>query len=72
MTTQFPLPGLPAADPGADLSAGVGEGEEAPRRRGPSREELLAGLNEPQREAVVHEGSRCSWSPAPARARPAC
>ncbi|WP_122818532.1 DNA helicase PcrA [Nocardioides pantholopis] len=32
---------------------------EAPRtqRRGPSREELLEGLNDPQRAAVVHEGT---------------
>jgi DNA helicase II / ATP-dependent DNA helicase PcrA len=31
--------------------------EQAPRRSGPSREELLEGLNEPQRAAVVHEGA---------------
>src|SRR4051812_5557355 len=31
--------------------------EKAPRRSGPSREELLEGLNEPQRAAVVHEGA---------------
>ncbi len=31
--------------------------EKQPRRRGPSPEELLEGLNEPQRAAVVHEGS---------------
>ena len=45
MTTQFPIPGLPDAAP-----------DEAPKRRRPTREELLAGLNEPQRRAVVHEG----------------
>ena len=28
-----------------------------PTRHGPSREELLAGLNDPQRAAVVHEGA---------------
>ncbi|HEY0950074.1 MAG TPA: DNA helicase PcrA, partial [Nocardioides sp.] len=28
-----------------------------PTRRGPSREELLDGLNDPQRAAVVHEGA---------------
>ncbi|MBI2244310.1 MAG: UvrD-helicase domain-containing protein, partial [Nocardioides sp.] len=28
-----------------------------PTRRGPTREELLEGLNEPQRAAVVHEGA---------------
>ena len=55
MTTQFPLPGLPAAEtPETD----AGQGTESPRRRRrPTREQLLEGLNEPQREAVVHEGS---------------
>ncbi len=42
---QFPIPGLPA--PPAE------EG----RRRRPGKDELLAGLNEPQRRAVVHEGT---------------
>ena len=52
MSTQFPLPGLPAveATPDADDKA-------TGRRRRPSREQLLEGLNEPQREAVVHEGA---------------
>ena len=55
MTTQFPLPGLPAAEtPETD----AGQGSESPRRRRrPTREQLLEGLNEPQREAVVHEGA---------------
>src|SRR3954453_20667580 len=48
MTTQFPIPGLPEAAPGE---------ESAPKRRRPTRDELLAGLNEPQRRAVVHEGA---------------
>src|SRR6476469_8144531 len=56
MTTQFPLPGLPSVAPvdhGRDDEGGPG-----PRtRRGPTREQLLEGLNEPQREAVVHEGA---------------
>ncbi|MBZ5740181.1 DNA helicase PcrA [Nocardioides mangrovi] len=46
MSTSIPLPGLEtitAAEP--------------PQRRGPSAEELLAGLNDPQRAAVVHEGA---------------
>jgi DNA helicase-2/ATP-dependent DNA helicase PcrA len=52
MTTQFPLPGIPDAPaPSEDA------GPEKARRRGPSREDLLAGLNDPQREAVVHEGT---------------
>jgi DNA helicase II / ATP-dependent DNA helicase PcrA len=47
MSTPFPLPGLESEAP------------EEPRttRRGPTREELLDGLNEPQRAAVVHEGA---------------
>ena len=51
MSTQFPLPGLPVAEATPD-----GDGGPAKRRR-PSREQLLEGLNEPQREAVVHEGA---------------
>src|SRR6187397_2103559 len=52
MSAQFPLPGLPAADATPD----AGDGEKKRRRR-PTREELLEGLNDPQREAVIHEGS---------------
>ncbi|MBO9524051.1 MAG: DNA helicase PcrA [Nocardioidaceae bacterium] len=49
MSMQFPIPGLPTAPPPE---------EEQPRKRHrPTREELLAGLNEPQRQAVVHEGA---------------
>jgi DNA helicase-2/ATP-dependent DNA helicase PcrA len=50
MSTSTPLPGfehLAVADDGA---------EAATPRRGPSPEELLEGLNEPQRAAVVHAG----------------
>src|SRR6478735_8859413 len=42
MSTSIPLPGLPSPEPA---------------RRGPSREQLLDGLNEPQRAAVTHEGA---------------
>ena len=40
-------------------SSGPTDAEEprSRRRRGPTREELLEGLNEPQREAVMHEGA---------------
>jgi DNA helicase-2/ATP-dependent DNA helicase PcrA len=55
MSTQFPLPGLPTAEPAAEATP-EGDGSAARRRR-PTREELLEGLNEPQREAVVHEGT---------------
>ena len=47
MTTQFPIPGIPVATPE----------DSTPKRRRPTRDELLAGLNEPQRRAVVHEGA---------------
>ncbi|WP_121258191.1 DNA helicase PcrA [Nocardioides ferulae] len=48
MSSPFPIPGLEHLAPAADPS---------PPRRGPSPEELLDGLNEPQRAAVVHEGA---------------
>ncbi|CAI9405636.1 DNA helicase PcrA [Nocardioides sp. T2.26MG-1] len=48
MSISIPLPGMPAAP--------TPDGPE-PTRRGPTREELLEGLNEPQRAAVVHEGA---------------
>src|SRR5689334_3037688 len=55
MSAQFPLPGLPSEE-SATPGDGPGDGERKKRRR-PTREELLEGLNEPQREAVVHEGA---------------
>jgi DNA helicase-2/ATP-dependent DNA helicase PcrA len=51
MSSSAPLPGLEAFDDGR---AGA---EPRTTRRGPTRDELLAGLNEPQRAAVVHEGA---------------
>src|SRR4249919_1084410 len=58
MTAQFPLPGLPTEPATPDGPDGGSDGEQKPaRRRGPSRDELLEGLNEPQRAAVVHEGT---------------
>ncbi|HET7350873.1 MAG TPA: DNA helicase PcrA [Marmoricola sp.] len=63
--TEFPIPGLPSMAgerPGGDAATDDGrrdadsrQGRGRPRR--PTREELLAGLNDPQREAVVHEGA---------------
>src|SRR6478609_3031198 len=47
MSTPFTLPGLESLD-GAD--------EPRTTRRGPTPDELLEGLNEPQRAAVVHAG----------------
>jgi DNA helicase-2/ATP-dependent DNA helicase PcrA len=62
MSAQFPIPGLPTAEatPGDDGTGNVRTGDEGARqgrRRRPTREQLLEGLNEPQREAVVHEGA---------------
>jgi DNA helicase-2/ATP-dependent DNA helicase PcrA len=54
MSAQFPLPGLPTES--ATPEDGDGGAQKKGRRR-PTREELLEGLNEPQREAVVHEGA---------------
>ena len=48
MSIPFPLPGFESAPPAEEPRTG---------RRGPSREELLAGLNEPQAAAVVHTGA---------------
>ena len=71
MTAQFPIPGLPASAPlpdegDADATArpadgdpgrtGDGHGGHRTRHR-PTSEELLAGLNDPQRRAVVHQGA---------------
>ncbi|MFC6287734.1 DNA helicase PcrA [Nocardioides sp. GCM10027113] len=50
MSNPFPIPGLEHLTPTDDPSA------TRPPRRGPSAEELLEGLNEPQRAAVVHAG----------------
>src|SRR6188472_4194196 len=48
MSMPFPIHGLD------DIDAPP---EPRTTRRGPTREELLEGLNEPQRAAVVHEGA---------------
>jgi DNA helicase-2/ATP-dependent DNA helicase PcrA len=55
MTMQFPIPGLPAPQPEESTAAEAGPGSH--KRHRPTRDELLAGLNEPQRRAVVHEGA---------------
>src|SRR3954454_20468503 len=63
MTAQFPIPGLPG-EPPADPADGSADGPADRladgghrRRRRPTKDELLEGLNEPQRAAVVHEGA---------------
>ena len=55
MSSQFPIPGLPSAE--ATPEDGTQGGSGPAKRRRPTREQLLEGLNEPQREAVVHEGA---------------
>ena len=63
MTSQFPIPGLPTLETTAG-SEGLEPARGRPGTLGatgsrtrPSREQLLEGLNEPQRRAVVHEGA---------------
>jgi DNA helicase-2/ATP-dependent DNA helicase PcrA len=48
MSMPFPIPELDDLGPSQ---------EPRTTRRGPTRDELLEGLNEPQRAAVVHEGA---------------
>src|ERR1044072_4776886 len=50
MSTSTPLPGF------EHLAASDGGAETDPPRTGPSPDELLEGLNEQQRAAVVHAG----------------
>src|SRR4051794_7966225 len=53
---QVPSPTRPAPEGELDLELAT-SGPDRPSRRGPSPEELLEGLNEPQRAAVVHAGA---------------
>jgi len=55
MSASFPIPQAPTSTQ-TELELDVGTPEPA-RRRGPGAEELLEGLNEPQRAAVVHAGA---------------
>jgi DNA helicase-2/ATP-dependent DNA helicase PcrA len=55
MSASFPIPQAPTSTQ-TELELDVATPEPA-RRRGPSAEELLEGLNEPQRAAVVHAGA---------------
>jgi DNA helicase-2/ATP-dependent DNA helicase PcrA len=50
--SAFPIPQSPPSTQ-TELELDVAT---PPRRRGPSAEELLEGLNEPQRAAVMHAG----------------
>src|SRR4051794_32526092 len=51
--SAFPIPQSPSSTQ-TELELDVAT---PPRRRGPSSEELLEGLNEPQRAAVMHSGT---------------
>src|SRR4051794_3095165 len=51
--SAFPIPQSPSSTQ-TELELDVAT---PPRRRGPSTEELLEGLNEPQRAAVMHAGT---------------
>src|SRR5437763_14644895 len=53
---QVPSPTRPASEGELDLEPATADPDRRPRR-GPTPEELLEGLNEPQRAAVVHAGS---------------
>src|SRR6476660_5005430 len=55
MSASFPIPQAPTSTQ-TELELD-GATPEPARRRGPSRDELLEGLNEPQRAAVVHAGA---------------
>ena len=59
MSASFPIPQAPApadtSDPALDLGLDVPTSRSG--RRGPSPDELLEGLNEPQRRAVTHAGA---------------
>jgi DNA helicase-2/ATP-dependent DNA helicase PcrA len=54
----FPIPQAPAPpdEAGDRRDPDRPTGQEPARRRGPTPEELLAGLNEPQKAAVMHAG----------------
>ncbi|UPK76019.1 DNA helicase PcrA [Nocardioidaceae bacterium SCSIO 66511] len=59
MTLPFPVPSdaaAPAESTGSASDSVGPEAEEPRKRRGPSAEELLEGLNDSQRKAVTHEG----------------
>src|SRR5690349_19734540 len=59
MSASFPIPQAPVSTQAElELDVASPEGADAkPGRRGPTPEELLEGLNDPQRAAVVHAGA---------------
>jgi DNA helicase-2/ATP-dependent DNA helicase PcrA len=59
MSASFPIPRAPSStQTELELDVATSEGDGSARgRRGPSPDELLDGLNDPQRAAVVHAGA---------------
>src|SRR5262245_32824579 len=57
--SSFPVPAMSQVARVSEEEAlfGADETAVATKRRGPTRDELLEGLNEPQRQAVTHEGA---------------
>ncbi len=56
MSASYPIPQAPSVQ--GELGLDVDAPERSPRRRsGPTSQELLDGLNDPQRAAVVHAGA---------------
>ncbi len=56
MSASYPIPPAPSTQGELDIDVAA-PGQPQARRKGPSPDELLDGLNEPQRAAVIHEGA---------------
>ena len=56
MSASFPIPRAPTSAQ-TELELGVATPDAVAPRRGPTPDELLEGLNDPQRAAVVHAGA---------------
>jgi DNA helicase II / ATP-dependent DNA helicase PcrA len=56
MSASFPIPQAPSSTQ-HELELGIEPAEKDRGRRGPTPEQLLEGLNDPQRAAVVHAGA---------------
>ena len=57
MSASYPLPQAPSDQGELDLGVDAAPETTKRRRSGPRPEELLDGLNEPQRAAVIHAGA---------------
>jgi DNA helicase-2/ATP-dependent DNA helicase PcrA len=56
MSASYPIPPAPSTQGELDVDVAAADQPQA-RRKGPTPDELLDGLNEPQRAAVTHEGA---------------